>query len=306
MRKLIVILLLCLSAWSSGIGTIMVTKGSVDVLRNGENLPATNGMELLQKDEIITKSKSRTQIMLKDETVITIGPKSSFTFEEYAFDESGDSKLSVRANRGFFRSVTGRIGKVAPERFKVKTASATIGIRGTDFSGDITPDKEVFKCYSGGITVAFDGGLKDIDAGMMMELSAQKIEVKKIAAQKGDAPQSDTKKGKKSQQAKANKEQKNEGKATKSTPPQVVMPAISGDVVEEDVGGVDVAPEELQDVAEVANEIYIEEETTPQVDNPVDDDPIVDDTQGDDSVVDTPVTEPFEVTPGSEERQTLY
>jgi hypothetical protein len=167
--KIILLLLLKLSLLAS-IGNIMAIKGSADIQHGDSKKAAKSGMSIEEGDSIVTGKKSRVQVMLKDETVVTIGAKSLFEFEEYLYDTSKKSKVTMRASRGFFRSVTGKIGKLAPERFKVKTASATIGIRGTDFSGEIFGDREIFKCYSGAITVEYDGGSQDIDAGMMAEI----------------------------------------------------------------------------------------------------------------------------------------
>ena len=181
--KIFLLLLLSLSLMAN-IGNIMAIKGSADVKRLGDTFHATNGMKLEKGDSILTSKKSRVQVMLKDETVVTIGASSSFSFVEYFYDESKKSKLTMRANRGFFRSVTGRIGKLAPERFKVKTASATIGIRGTDFSGNISQNREIFKCYQGEIFIEFEGKRENVKAGMMAEIFKNRLNVKNLTLMK--------------------------------------------------------------------------------------------------------------------------
>lgn len=167
--KIFLLILVSISLFAN-IGNIMAIKGSAEVQRVGALILATNGMQLKEGDKILTAPKSRVQVMLEDETVVTIGASSVFGFDEFVFDGTKNSKLSMSANRGFFRSLTGKIGKLAPERFKVKTTSATIGIRGTDFSGEIFADKEIFKCYSGAIVVMYKDGEKEIKAGEMVEL----------------------------------------------------------------------------------------------------------------------------------------
>lgn len=174
MMKIFLFLLLSISVWAN-IGNVMVIKGEAEVKRSIEMLKAFHGMELLKGDEIVTGVKSRVQVMLKDSTIITIGANSSFGFEDFSFDGTSESKVSMKASRGFFRSVTGEIGKVAPERFKVKTASATIGIRGTDFSGEIEGEIEIFKCYSGAITIEYNSDLFELPAGNMIKLQDGKI-----------------------------------------------------------------------------------------------------------------------------------
>ena len=180
--KIILLMIISISLWAN-IGNIMAIKGDANIQRESSSIKATNGMILLKGDSINTSEKSRVQVMLIDETIVTIGASSSFDFLEYKFDGSKDSKVTMRANRGFFRSVTGKIAKVAPERFKVKTASATIGIRGTDFSGDVFEDRAVFRCYSGAIFVEFDGGFEDIKSGMMIEILKGKFEIHEFKPQ---------------------------------------------------------------------------------------------------------------------------
>ncbi len=181
--KILLLMIITVSLWAN-IGNIMAMKGVADVKRANSLLSASNGMVLLEGDELITKTKTRVQVMLKDNTVITIGSNSTFSFLEFVFDTTKRSKISMKASRGFFRSVTGKISKVAPERFKIVTLTATIGIRGTDFSGDISPQKEIFKCYEGEISVEFDGNSNDIEAGMMMQINQNKVEVKEISVEK--------------------------------------------------------------------------------------------------------------------------
>lgn len=171
MRTLLILFFLQLSLWAS-IGSVMAMRGSAELKRSNGLIKLENAMEIESADTIITHEKSRVQVMLLDSTVITIGENSEFRFDEFAYDGTKESKASMSSSRGFFRSVTGEIGKIAPERFKVKTASATIGIRGTDFSGEILGEREVFRCYSGAIYIDFEGGFREIEAGMMLELHA--------------------------------------------------------------------------------------------------------------------------------------
>ena len=250
MKIVILMLIMSLTLWAS-IGNILALKGSADVKRTTGLVNVVMGMELQEGDEIVTSSKSRVQVMLKDETVVTIGASSSFTFEEFKFDGSKDSKVAMRANRGFFRSVTGKISKVAPERFKVRTASATIGIRGTDFSGNIFADREVFRCYKGAIFIEFDGGMHDIDAGMMMKILGGKYEVKEFSGDGGS-------------------DKKMEGKR--------------GFIIES-VDGSEVPTEVISDITQVVEDAEQGEAGDHEAHDP---------------------SEPFSVTPGSENRETVY
>ncbi len=176
--KIIFLSLFIVFSASANIGNIMALKGKADVYRvQNKVLSASSGMPLILGDKIVTSDKTRVQIILKDDTIVTVGANTSFQFDQFFFDGSKKSTLKMRANRGFFRAVTGKIGKVAPERFTVDTSSATIGIRGTDFSALINKTLESFKCYSGTIHITIGDFTKVLQAGDIYEIVPPKVEV---------------------------------------------------------------------------------------------------------------------------------
>lgn len=180
MKALLTLLFFTMATYAN-IGTIMALTGKADVIRDTKTLKASSGMDLQQGDEIVTQLKTKVQVLLNDDTAITIGPKSSFSFVDYLYDGSKNSRLTMQSTRGFFRSVTGKIGKLAPERFKVKTNIATIGVRGTDFSALLRDQNEFFKCHSGEITVSFQDKIKSVSAGEELQLQLDGGKVKEKA-----------------------------------------------------------------------------------------------------------------------------
>jgi len=179
MKKIYFTLLLFPFLLIADIGQIMAIKGNALIKRsNNSKIKAFNGMKINQGDEVITYNKTRTQIILNDDTTITIGSNSSFSFEKYQFDGTTNSQLKMHFKRGFFRSITGKIGKIAPQRFKVETSSATIGIRGTDFSVRIQEKIGLYscKCYSGHIRVFIKNKIKDVKAGEIFSFKLTDLE----------------------------------------------------------------------------------------------------------------------------------
>jgi len=176
MMKYILLTLILSSSIFASIGNIMALKGSATIERAGQKVTANNGMHIEQGDTLVTAGKTRAQVILNDETMITIGANSSFEFSKYFYDGSKKSTLSMKSSRGFFRSVTGKIGKIAPERFKVKTSSATIGIRGTDFSVLQRNGLERFTCHYGKIYVRFGKQLRELKAGERFEFKRKKMD----------------------------------------------------------------------------------------------------------------------------------
>ena len=99
---------------------------------------------IFMQDRIATGAGSRLQIMFTDDSVISQGEKSEMVIDEYVFSsgKKQDNACSVSLAKGLFRVVTDKITKLNPDRFKVKTKMATIGIRGCDLGFSVSPGEE--------------------------------------------------------------------------------------------------------------------------------------------------------------------
>ena len=167
--KYILILLFLTSTLFAQIGKIGVLKGSAEIQRDKKHISAVIGASIEEKDEVQTAKRSKLQVMLNDDTIITIGPQTTYTFE--SFDDKNDPHVKMQIKRGFFKAVSGEIGKIAPKRFKIKTNSATIGIRGTQFMGYIEEGYEKVVCVRGEIQIfTHEGRILTVKAGEMVVL----------------------------------------------------------------------------------------------------------------------------------------
>jgi hypothetical protein len=77
-------------------------------------------------------------VKLEDGTRMTLRPNSEMIVQKYQFKEgSSQNSMVMQLLRGGFRAITGLISKGSPDAAKIHTATATIGIRGTDFDARI-------------------------------------------------------------------------------------------------------------------------------------------------------------------------
>ncbi|MDR2905741.1 MAG: FecR family protein, partial [Helicobacteraceae bacterium] len=98
--------------------------------------------------------------------IVTIGKNSALEIEKFLFDEkNAKNEAEISLSKGAFRTITGQIGKIAPETFKLKTRTTSIGIRGTQFLVDITEIGERFACTQGEITLDNGGAVAALRAG---------------------------------------------------------------------------------------------------------------------------------------------
>lgn len=166
MKKIIFMFLLFVSALFANIGTITLLEGEAFVKRGEETLRLNISDSISNNDFIETKTNSKVKITFIDNTIITIGKESSLKIEDYFFDSNNknSAKTELSVSKGAFHAITGQIGKVNPDKFKLKTKNATIGIRGTEIYGD---QSRVF-CTQGAIFVLSFGETREVSQGFFV------------------------------------------------------------------------------------------------------------------------------------------
>ena len=124
------------------IGVVRNSAGSATVTRGGNVLPASTGTRLHAGDTLATGPDGSLGILLRDDSSLSLGPSSSFVLREFLFSPAeGKFSLLVRFTKGTMAYLSGLIGKLAPEKARFETPTATIGIRGTHFAvkaGDVS------------------------------------------------------------------------------------------------------------------------------------------------------------------------
>jgi len=161
MKKTLLLLFILTNFLFASIGQITALVGDVKISRDSNTILAKLG-EKLEKDDVINSSKgSKAQITMNDNTIITIGQNSTLNIFDYVYDASKpeDSKASFGFMKGSFKSITGVIGKINKEKFKLRTKSATIGIRGTTIIGN----QQIIICTDGAITVTANNFTVNVD-----------------------------------------------------------------------------------------------------------------------------------------------
>ena len=134
----VVIILICLLAvrvsWADEgyIGSIKTIDGTVEVLRQGNAMHPVAGTRLFGRDNIKTGHDGSVGIILRDDTIFSLGPDSTLDMKEFRFDpHKQDFSLMCRLLRGTFIYISGVIAKLSPESIKIETPDGTVAIRGT-------------------------------------------------------------------------------------------------------------------------------------------------------------------------------
>jgi hypothetical protein len=117
------------------IGVVRNSAGSATVTRGGNVLPAAPGTRLHVGDTLGTGPNGSLGVILRDDSSLSLGPSSSLVLQEFLFSPyEGKLGLWVRLSKGTMAYLSGLIGKLAPEKARFETPTATIGNRGTHFA----------------------------------------------------------------------------------------------------------------------------------------------------------------------------
>ena len=97
------------------------------------------GEPIYLNDEITTPDGASLQVLLRDQTVFSIGPNSTLVFDEFIFDPTTTDELALTASvtKGTFKFISGKISKLKPGAMTLKLPNATASVRGTSVVGRV-------------------------------------------------------------------------------------------------------------------------------------------------------------------------
>lgn len=124
---------------SAGIGTIteQVNKPP-SIERSKTSITGAKGTGIEMNDAVRT-TQGKVGITFEDDTKVQISDNSKLVIDDFVYDPKAKSggKLAVKVALGTVRYASGQIAKTNPQNVSVNTPSATIGVRGTDFTATV-------------------------------------------------------------------------------------------------------------------------------------------------------------------------
>jgi len=122
-------------------GRVLVSVGDSVAVRDGKEIRLRYGSQVEDKDTLRTSAAGTLQVRFTDQSIIALREKSTFKLEKYVFlnqtgakDTDANNSAVFNLLKGGFRTVTGLIGRTNRKNYSVRTAAATIGIRGTHYA----------------------------------------------------------------------------------------------------------------------------------------------------------------------------
>lgn len=161
MKKILIFLTLallvsfCSSKKETGLTEVMDSKpnpqsvrvawimGDAFILRLDKEIKPELGMELTERDEILTKKSGSIEIMISDKGAIKVSKNTRISISSILLSE-GKGETNVHVNYGKIVTVLKKEKK--DESFNITTPTAIAGVRGTTFLTIVeAPEKEILK-----------------------------------------------------------------------------------------------------------------------------------------------------------------
>ena len=118
---------------AADIGNISELNGSAQVVRD-QPYQAELSFNIQQDDRAVT-SNGRMAITFLDDSIVRLTEHSKLVIDEYIFDPNpSNSKMALNFTLGTARFISGSLNKIDKNNIDLKTPTANIAIRGTDFT----------------------------------------------------------------------------------------------------------------------------------------------------------------------------
>jgi FecR protein len=139
MKKIILCLLIVSLNCYGAIGSVTEQTATVgSIVRSSKTMPAAKGAGVEMNDTVNT-TKGKVGITFEDETKVEVNENSKLVIDDFVYDakSSKGGKLAMRFASGTVRYASGAIAHNNPNAVALNTPSATIAVRGTDFTATV-------------------------------------------------------------------------------------------------------------------------------------------------------------------------
>ena len=118
----------------AAVGKVTEQSGPTEIVRNKKSIPSAINTGVEMNDTIVT-AKAKAKLTFQDNTTVNITEQSKLVIDDFVYDPNkGTGKLAVKVALGTARYTSGQIAKNNPQSVNVQTPTATVAVRGTDFS----------------------------------------------------------------------------------------------------------------------------------------------------------------------------
>jgi len=134
-KHLWLLALLIATGAQANIGKVTELQGAaVEIKRKNQTIKAVKDTVIEANDTVSVGSNTRLTITFADNSTAKITENSKLVIDDFVYDPKGSSKSAMRVTLGTVRMASGGIAKQNSESVNIKTPTAAIAVRGTDFA----------------------------------------------------------------------------------------------------------------------------------------------------------------------------
>ena len=148
-------MLISTATFANVVGTVIFKAGDVSVTHEDKSVITAEKNTALNAGDTIETREGRVQFSLIDGGKVSLQPNSVFKINKYEFSgkEDGSEFAFTELIKGGLRTISGLIGHKHRDRYQLKTAVATIGIRGTEFTVNFNNNELLMTTNHGSVDV---------------------------------------------------------------------------------------------------------------------------------------------------------
>ena len=123
------------SSAAASVGKVAVSVGEAKrIASSGKTDLLQVGLALSPGDKIVTGQDAVAILVFSDEGRISVRPDSELIIKHYEVDPKGvNTRIELELTKGTIRQISGNGSRSQPEKYRLNTPIAVIGVRGTDF-----------------------------------------------------------------------------------------------------------------------------------------------------------------------------
>ena len=161
-----------INTWA-GVGSVTEQTGPTEIVRNKKSISSSLNTAVEMNDTVST-ARAKATLTFEDKTTVKLTEHSKMIIDDFVYDpKKGAGKLGMKMALGTARYASGQIAKNNPQQVAIKTPTASIAVRGTDFSMTVDelgrslvvllPSCDDKGCVTGAIEVSNFGGVVLLD-----------------------------------------------------------------------------------------------------------------------------------------------
>jgi hypothetical protein len=118
----------------AGVGKVTEQTGPTEIVRDKKSISSQVNTAVEMNDTVST-AKAKAELTFEDKTTVKLTEHSKMIIDDFVYDpKKGSGKLALNMALGTARYASGQIAKNNPQQVAIKTPTASIAVRGTDFS----------------------------------------------------------------------------------------------------------------------------------------------------------------------------